>query len=293
MQRLIELFEICYEYELAFAKTTTPHAMLEMMLLKMAQGTVDTHNGAQTTTAPRVSQTPTNKQPLSQNKAAKVRTTHKSTENAPTQSMPVDNEIEPALHYERVTESPESTQAVSPADSVAQQEMQDPQWVACLQEIEHLNDPLVVSIFKQGSMSKHEEGTNSLEIIFSKDLLFFKEWLENTKKVWQPIIVKHYGDKALHPQFTGASQERPLRSAMKAPIMSPTPAKPAEKVTQWASSGAFKAYNGKSPTKSSVQSVEKERVVTITDPEKWQKAHSLLQFFPGTLTVSSAEGEGA
>ena len=36
LERLIRLFEIAYEYELAFAKTTTPHIMLEMMLLKMA-----------------------------------------------------------------------------------------------------------------------------------------------------------------------------------------------------------------------------------------------------------------
>ena len=36
LERLIALFEICYDYELAFAKTATPGTMLEMMLLKMA-----------------------------------------------------------------------------------------------------------------------------------------------------------------------------------------------------------------------------------------------------------------
>ena len=217
---------------------------------------------------------------------------------------------------------------------------QNTPWQACITEIQKLNDPLVASIFKQGVLTVHDTEAKKLEITFSKDLLFFQEWLENTQRVWQPVVARFFGeDIIVVPLFTGAAKERVSRitaQTSEAELNRSYPstgsgrtavetehsqaAKPAQQPTTPIANNAsthnqVSSHNQNSPRsasttskptrsyasapkrdfKSTRQEQPKGRVVTITDPEKWQKAHALLQVFPGTLIVNNdqTEGEGA
>ncbi len=237
LDQLLRLFELCYEYELAFAKTATPECMLEMMLLKMAQ----------------------NEQPKNPRAARESRDETRRTSPIQESAPDLINKAE----QRAVAAVDQESKAVSA-------------WDSCLQEIEKLHDPLVVSIFKQGVPHACDAQNKRLEVTFSQDLLFFKEWLVNTQKVWQPIINRFFSPGVeLVPHFTGPAKERVPKAVEPVKL----PGRPVPQNT---------------PLPSKKERIAAQKVVTITDTEKWQKAHALLRVFPGTLSVSqeNPESEG-
>ncbi len=368
LERLIRLFEICYDYELSFAKTAAPGHMLEMMLLKMAQKTEETsqntspkksdNSASKPATRPSVastanarsidlyvSATPTIEArnvetPSAGDYAAKAGSVPVSSTRVSAPDVGITNVGNPAADTLDAEASKVDTAVPSaagapntpnatPLSTQSAQELlnHDSPWAHCLQEIEKLNDPLVVSIFKQGILSAHDAQAKSLDIIFSQDLLFFKEWLENTQKVWQPTISRFFGEGTLLvPHFTGAAKERTIRIGQH--IASPSARVAPSQTEQSGTAGTDEASvsraamagrpaNERSASErlapaaaSSYARKEGERghggragrvptgraptgrVVTITDPEKWQKAHALLRIFPGTLTVSQENPDG-
>lgn len=301
VQRLIKLFEICYEYELSFAKTATPRAMLEMMLLKMATAKdSNTTTGAKkvdpaSVTIPTMSQKGTG----SSTKAFAIKNTEKGVTAQP-------NSTEPSSHAQG--DRARKTVSVSEQEQKVEQPLDQSPWAQCVRDIEKLNDPLVVSIFKQGIVGSYNEQTNVLEIIFSQDLLFFKEWLENTQKIWHPSVARIFGEGVtLIPHFTGAPKERVARFGPAAQPITPVKKADGGEAQQQGAHSQRAQLQGSQPQGAQPQSVQgamaakpttatgpknRQRVVTISDPEKWQKAHALLRIFPGTLTVNNENSEG-
>lgn len=266
LDRLIQLFEICYDYELSFAKTALPEHMLEMMLLKMAIADKSTPGQKATERADGGSH-------LTFREGAghtSPRLSRPEGENSP--------EISSSSHFEMTAE-------ISPHSQTPRAEAENGSiWEQCLQHIEKINDPLVVSIFKQGMIEKHDSSTKTLYISFSQDLLFFKEWLENTHKIWQPVLEHFYGEGIqLNPSFTGAPKERIFKI--------PQPPKLSSDAAKSIAAPKKEMNRERAPN---TQKVAPERIIKINDPEKWQKAHALISIFPGTLSVSKApEGESA
>ena len=267
IERLIGLFELCYEYELLFAKTALPTQMLEMMLLTMNRKTDKQEVTDQTT--------------KNKNKPAIFVAPEPKRKPEPTgERVSVPQTVtQPKLAEAEVLPNVKTEQEKKPA------EVSEP-WASCLQELEKLNDPLVVSIFKQGVFSVHDEQTQRVEIIFSQSLLFFKEWLDTTQKIWLPVIKRFFGENTVViPHFTGAPTERTKIQA--APVQ-------AVQATRDVQPAPIEKTKAPSKPKAAQNKEVPERVVTITDPEKWQKAQTLLRVFPGTLTLSQeADGEGA
>ncbi len=337
LERLIRLFEICYDYELSFAKTAAPGHMLEMMLLKMAQKTEETSQNASQKKSENSASKPATRPPSTVASSANARSTDLYVSAMPT--IEVRNTQAPSAgeYAAKAGSVPVSsiragapdvgtTKVEVTAEGIPDVEaskvdiaVPNSPWALCLQEIEKLNDPLVVSIFKQGTLSMHDEQAKTLEIIFSQDLLFFQEWLENTQKVWQPTITRFFGEGTLLvPHFTGAAKERTIRIGQQ--IASPsarvvpsqtgvadearvaTAGRPANErsaserlapaaASSYARKEGERGHGGRAgrvPSGSALTG----RVVTITDPEKWQKAHALLRIFPGTLTVSQENPDG-
>jgi DNA polymerase III subunit gamma/tau len=228
---LIALFEIGASYEQSFSKTSLPSTLLEMMLLKMAASPLESPVTPQKTIAkkaePKV-------EPSVRPDAAKK-------EEKPVQ-------VTPGVQ-------PKSTVPIEPGL---------PRWVECLKDLETVQDPLVLSIFKQSISQIFNEEGRSLEMYFPQDLLFFKDWLENTSAVWQPRIEKFFGEGVLViPHFTGVStRERPLKIEPLAQKMKAQPEIEKKNLV-------------KQPTAKIVKA----------DPEKYEKGALVLSVFPGTLTV--------
>lgn len=63
-----------------------------------------------------------------------------------------------------------------------------------LKEINNLSDPILISIFNQ---AKIEISSKNINLIFSKDFIFFKDLVEDTKNLWIPIFNKIFGENII------------------------------------------------------------------------------------------------
>ncbi len=271
-KQLIVLLEHWYSYEPLFAKTAIPSTMLEMMLLSVPTISPSgphiekTFKGA--TPSKTVPQQPAPEKAVVAKKI-EVQQPRESSSTPEPAPDPAQKEPEPAMLPDPTPESP---------------------WEFCLREIEKMSEPLVVSIFKQGSDEKYDPTSNKLEIVFPKELVFFKDWLSNTQRIWQPLIEQFFAPGTeLVPHFTGQTvKERPLVKV--APVALVTteqaqnPQPPAKVSTPVRTPRAVN-------NRSALPKVPTGRTVT-TVPESWEKSHMILRTFPGTITVVHEEEGG-
>ena len=213
LDKLIQMVELCYAYELTLAKTSAPHMVFEMVLLKMCQ----LHEG------------------------------------------------------QRLSRTGESIQSIK-----KQEVIETSEWPLFLQKIEKLDDPLVTSIFKQGTFVKWDTDTRKVEVSFSQDLLFFKEWLQTTQKLWQPVLEESFKSTVeLDAQFTGA-----MVPAVPKPVISMKPLQPKQppisKPQVFSSQAQARTFK------------EKEVALSISDKGKWPRASTILRIFPGTITYKAS-----
>ena len=76
------------------------------------------------------------------------------------------------------------------------------------------------------------------------EFIFFKDWLDNSKSSWLPILQKCFGERAIfEPVFTGQKKEE-----------------------------------------IKIEPEVKKEGIDISDKEKWQKANMLLDAFPGSIS---------
>ncbi len=296
-ERLIAMFALAYDYELAFAKTTLPGEMLEMMLLKMAQ--VGNESAMRTSAGGSVSakSVQSSQQPITPIKKSHGENLYSPVKQPAAQTVSEEHVVPVA--EERVmsdnADQPVTQAAVAepPAEpvSVAAPQTDDP-WAHCVKAIESLEDPLVISLFKQGTGVKYDPSSRRLEIIFSQDLSFFKDWLENTKKSWEPHICNAYGEGTiLIPHFVGPStKERPLKlSYFTASTQSGNAAASSAGINQITSSRSSEQRAAPSGSKSFIRKEHKkpqgprEQVVNVSND--MPLAQLVTQAFPGTVVT--------
>ncbi len=222
-EHLISMLEICYTHELAFAKTSAPGTLLELLILKMVTPEKEGAAPKRESSTPRIEvPAQAKKQVALRSLTSQPSTSVESVKSTLGISEVAAQQINPQDHKEASLEKnvqPEVSQDAS-SETVGS-------WSTCLQELELMQDPLVVSIFKQCAAHVHNEQEKTLELTFSQDLIFFKDWLKNTEKVWKPIIEKFFGvGTELRPKFDGIStKQRPVISV---------PIRPAKPVVQTA-----------------------------------------------------------
>jgi len=267
-KHLVSLLEICYSYELTFAKTTAPATLLEVILLKMVSIETDSSRPAKPLIAQKREE---KKEPIA------------------VRSHP---EVAPQLQKEVLSEKSESKTDSAVVDSKSVDEgAVSSTWTTCVTALEGVSDPLVLSIFKQCSSHVFEESKRTLELTFSQDLIFFKDWLGKTEKIWRPTLEKFYGAGImLVSKFDGVSvKERPVVMTPVKPIGVSMPAEPISQAPVKKSSAPFVPAM-KPAVKAAAQTV---KAVSAQAVEKMTNASMLMELFPGRIVEYDLIAEGS
>ncbi|MFA6065874.1 MAG: DNA polymerase III subunit gamma/tau [Candidatus Babeliaceae bacterium] len=167
----------------------------------------------------------------------------------------------PSITNKKIAPAP-VVQQVTPEQTAP---IDDP-WKYFLHELQAVHEPLVNSIFRQGQFrgKQHKEIT----IAFSSELIFFKDSLESTRLLWQPILEKCFEPSVVCTYIFTAEIKSP------APILQ----KKAEPISQQRSYKITHDNMQKKPVAMQEQKINNSHL------ESLPRAQSVLQVFPGTLT---------
>lgn len=250
------------ENETIFLKTTAQHSFLQMILLRLCARNRSNNNAGGSSGA--------------------------AQQHAP--GVP-DDKVDFLLDEDER----ESEDEDEPSDE--QEEMEEPymaQWKNFVTGVQQLNDPLLNSVFSQGDVVAFDTQTGVLNVAFAKDLAFFNDWLQNTKKSWFPLLQKFFGAQAnLQSAFT-KENKKPINGVVKkqqaagssaskkANVAPPVSSQPRQTNQYRSSSYGAKGHGQKGRTHQSFVQVRGPKV-DVSDTQQWAKTHLLLQYFPGTV----------
>lgn len=240
--RLNDILDMLHSNELVFQKTTAKYSLFEMILLQICQK----NNGIDDAGgAPCVAQMTSEDE-------------HENREDVDDDGA--DDDV--------IDESDEDE-----SDGTAS-------WRSFITQVPSLNDPVLLSVFTQGFFIAWDDVV--VQVAFSKDLVFFKDWLDKTMMHWQPLLhaafktaVKIEFLFTLDGKVTGAEQARVAReirppdeskSVAAAPRVSPKSGKP-------------KAARASA-----------EPTCDVSDKQIWSKTNMVLHYFPGVVTEIEKTG---
>jgi len=255
-----KMVEVLYSHEELFLKTTMQHVLLEMILLSLCQ-----------------------------------KDKKKTDEGSGAVPHPpfVGNLIVRSVDSSSEEKDDEDCQDKGPQPLVIAEKLE---WTNFVEGMALLDDPLISSLFKQARFINYDQRDKKITIEFAKDLILFKDWLDSSRAVWQPVVNKAFGcDILLEPQFTGINkvdkqskqigghahqqeQQRPC-----AVIKPQTVQYNKEKTPQ--SPGQEQFFGGQNYKKKVMISPQKNEVrLDVSDEGQWQVASMLLRHFPGVIT---------
>ena len=247
---LIYFLDQIYAYSEFFMKTTAQHAILEMVLMKMCL--FDHHV------------------PMLKNGANIPRDIKKnSTEKK--EIVAEKNSVVPIKTQE----------AIIPSVDLAPVFIADSPWTLFVKAVSSVNDLLLISIFKQARFIAHDAEKNTVEIAFGKDLVFFKEWIDDTQAVWQPLFHAHFPvNTQLESLFTDVSGYVQA-AAVPVPVKKNEPVVRKEPSPSGSPAQYEKRTYGARPSHNPV--FRKTHVIDISDKEQWKNTHTVLHYFPGVI----------
>jgi DNA polymerase III subunit gamma/tau len=147
---------------------------------------------------------------------------------------------------------------------VAQDDDKLTPWQKFLQRVQSLDDPVVLSVFKQANFVKVDLDKNKLVISFYNNYVFLTSLLEDTKKLWMPFIKEIFEVDDIESQVI--------------------------KSDELLSSSVVKSDSREMIKQEDMPN--RERVVVrnnvkckldIDDKDKWKLANMLLEAFPGEI----------
>ncbi len=159
----------------------------------------------------------------------------------------------------------------NPVVSVSQDDTLEQKWQSFITLIEPLNDPLLSSIFKQIHSLSFNAPTSVLIISYSKDLIFFNEWLENTVASWRPLLQKIFGQAVQGKIAFDHEPKIHNTHESQAASVKPTSATPIKQKESFTSNVVRRQ-----PSKNSSS-------IDISDASVWKNAPLVIEHFPGTL----------
>ena len=151
MSSLLELF---YTNEALFRKTTSQYAFLEVILLRICRKNESNSN----------SSIPAAAAQSSASDASELLALEESDDQADDDES---DEQEPVYDNEETA-----------------------LWAKLVTKIDLLHDPLLSSIFKQGSLQSYDKQQGLLIAQFPKELIFFSDLIESTQAQWQPLFAQ-------------------------------------------------------------------------------------------------------
>jgi len=265
IKRLHNVLHLLYKNERVFLKTTAKHSLLEMILLQICQKNVGPFGDTGPSSACLQASSPAGQ----------------ADDKKDEDEQDIIEEEEEIIEEEEEASGPKKL------------------WKQFLEASKELNDPLLSSIFCNGlSCEKKDDGR--LVVQFAKRFAFFKETLEETEKLWLPLLKKSFGqDIKFVPEFTGESKEEPV---VEQPIKVFDPSHPSSSSTAravsnfagQASSARKKAAqapktnfrsNGYGARKPVAQaSGPKTKSIDVSDAAVWKKSQLIRKFFSGTVS---------
>src|SRR3990167_9171559 len=138
-------------------------------------------------------------------------------------------------------------------------------WTQFLQKIESLDDPLVLSIFKQANFVKVDKDAGRVIIEFYKNYSFLVSLLDDTRKLWIPFVKEIFAVDDIESKIMEAVKKEDPNIAEKVEAHK---AVPVNNVQVQANRDRIERYHTK---------------LDISDKEKWKLANMLLEAFPGEL----------
>jgi DNA polymerase III subunit gamma/tau len=253
---LHEFFKALNTNDAVFARTTAKHALLEMILLQLCQKNKgnDDATGMPTLCGP----------------STAVAQEHESVDDEQEDNDEVEDEIPPAQEQDGISMA----------------------WNRFLVSIDTLQDPLLRSVFKQASVQSFDSASHRLDVAFSKDLTFFKDWIDESH-AWQPLLRHAFSSEqiVLNATFTAASKAQPVVPVI--PQMQPVYIEQEATQKREAQSVEQKKYSIPTPRGTSYSAQRSFQRPTakprmepgfdVSNEQEWPQAHLLLRYFPGTV----------
>jgi DNA polymerase III subunit gamma/tau len=252
-----EMLQLLYSHERLFAKTSNKHLLLEMLWLKMCQW-------GNTNNEPTMN-------PVSQQTA--------------TPSVIADTDGELDDDDEQEDDQDDSDDEYEDENSALKNNSTSGVqcWQKFIKQIELMDDPLMISVFKNGQFKNFDVNNARVDLAFAQQFVFFQDWLASSTTSWKPKLDEAFGCIVdLNSLFTQeiepvTSSSRPVRTDMHTAVVKETISeqKPVEKKysqpfmrrqNPWQKSG-----------------VAKKPIIDVSDAALWPKAALLLKYFPGVV----------
>jgi DNA polymerase-3 subunit gamma/tau len=252
--QLNDLLDQLYAHEATFLKTTAQHALFEMILLQLCYKYTKGSDSTGSASVP----------------------------HGAVQSLEEDTVLIEDEHDEDEQDDEEEEEIVE--DDYASS------WVHFVSRVEALQDPVLLTLFKQGQVRQVDATTAVVTVTFSKDLSFFNDWMIENQARWIPHLRAVFGEHAtLVPVFTSTKKDVAIpsvdsstvapRTESSMPVHLSSTAHPVQKVVRPAFEKPF--YQKRA---SYVPQASLGPRIDISDIEKFPQAHMLLRHFPGTIT---------
>jgi DNA polymerase III subunit gamma/tau len=262
-QQLNAILHALYEHESLFLKTKSKHACMEMILLQMLYKKNSNDDSGRSS--------------LVQASVAGDEIESEDDEFEEDEDEQEDEDLEE-----------EEVQQVSPLDQTVAQGATDtrglPAWDLFAQAAAQYCDPLLGSVIRQGRFINYDAAAQTVEVVFAKDFLFFKDMLDESSKTWLPMLQRSYGAPvSLKQRFEGMLADRVTaqpKAAAPMPEIKTQPRPAASQQSQHAPRAPFKPKSASV----SMPSYSKEPAVDVSDVDKWPTATMLMQHFPGNIT---------
>ncbi|MCL5876148.1 MAG: DNA polymerase III subunit gamma/tau [Candidatus Dependentiae bacterium] len=250
LMQVQQFLEHLYQNELIFSKTTSQHILLEMILLHICSKNNRSRNNSESS-------------PLAQ--------------AAPGADDVVDIQKDEGDGTEEISDEEES----DTEDSHSYEKG----WPTFIDRLADLNDPLLRSIFSQGNPVKVEQ--QQLLVSLPAKLLFFKDWLYDTKNVWLPVLQTALPDiidiKPLFVEELVASDVPAVKVAAEITI----DRQPQQRKSSATVSDKHEAV---APQKkqffstSAKKTIQRGVALDTSDKEQWPQTNLILRHFPGMVT---------
>lgn len=244
LKYMTALLELFYSNEPLFRKTTAQYAFLEVLLLRICQKNESNSNSSMPAAA---------------------------MQSAPTQEVELTALDEEEDQHEE-TEDPEPSYDDENAAM----------WARLVAQVDILHDPLLSSIFKQGTLVSYDAQTKIMTVDFPKQLTFFSDIIESTSNQWKPLFEQIVGQAIqLVPQFNlvkAAQVPTVITPKITKPATPTAPvAKPVEKPkTQ------YQPYGQRTTRPAAL--ILNEPKIDVSNSAQWPQVNVVLLHFPGTVT---------
>lgn len=246
LKYMTALLELFYSNEPLFRKTTAQYAFLEVLLLRICQKNESNSNSSM-----------------------------------PAAAQPAASESSELVALEEEDEDEEEPQDIDPQNDDEETAL----WARLVAQIDILHDPLLSSIFKQGSLISYDAQKKVMAVDFPKQLTFFSDIIESTSNQWKPLFEQILGHPVqLTPQFTlikeSAEPTVVVTPKVVAPVVTPVvTAKPVEKPKNQ----YYQPYAQRNNVRSSTV-ILNEPKIDVSQSAQWPQVNMVLQHFPGTVT---------